>query len=136
MAILQGEYAVGHIPRESSRVAWYFLRHGGEITCEITDRQRMSDVDGKGLEVRHAFTHFWGSQEIVKATTCEDYKQLGPAVYHSTGFLQSHNGHKRFLKMPRNSQCPFPGIVSNWQSHNSHKRVLKMPFVVTIVSIS
>ena len=35
-----------------------------------------------------------------------------PAVYHSTGFLQSHNSHKRFLKMPRDSQCPFPGIMS------------------------
>jgi len=50
VAVLQGDSAVGHIPRESSRVAWYFLRHGGEITCEITDRRR-SDVDGKALEV-------------------------------------------------------------------------------------
>ena len=39
--------------------------------------------------------HFlaWESQETV--TICEgDYKQLEPAVYHSTGFLQSHNSHK------------------------------------------
>ena len=70
---------------------------------------------------------------FLQCTTCKDYKQLGPAVYHSTGFLQSHKSHKRFLKMPRNIRCPFPGIVSNWQSHNSHRRVLKMPLVVVVV---
>ena len=53
VAVLQGEYAVGHIPRESSRVAWYFLRHGGEI---ITGRLRRSDVDSKGLGVPCVYT--------------------------------------------------------------------------------
>ena len=94
---VQGEYAVGHIPRESSRVAWYFLRDGGEITCEITGRRK-----GRMLMVRfwrfHAFTLPWESQE---ATTCEgDYKQLESIVCHSTGIFQSHNSHKRVLKMP------------------------------------
>jgi len=50
VAVLHGEYCAGHIPRESSRVAWHFLRHGGEITCKITGRWR-SDIDGKALEV-------------------------------------------------------------------------------------
>ena len=48
----------------------------------------------------HAFTLSWESQEIAWTTTCEDYKKLGQAVYHSTGFLQNHNSHKRVLKMP------------------------------------
>jgi len=41
-----------HISRESSRIAWYFLRHGHgeEVTCEITGIRRRSDVDAKGLE--------------------------------------------------------------------------------------
>jgi len=73
VAVLQGDSAVGYIPRESSRVALYFLRHGGEITCEITGRWRGSNFDAKGLEV--------------------------PCVY-------------RFLKMPRDSQCQFPGNMS------------------------
>jgi len=37
--------------------------HGGEITCEITGRQRRSDVDGKGLEVPCMFAIPWESQE-------------------------------------------------------------------------
>ena len=56
VAVLQGEYAMGHIPRESSSVAWYFLRHGGQITCEITGRRRRSDVDSKGLGVPCVYT--------------------------------------------------------------------------------
>ena len=69
MAVLQGDSAVGYIPQESSRVAWYFLRHGREITCEITGRRRRLDVDGKGLE----FTHFLGKAKKLQevATTCE-----------------------------------------------------------------
>jgi len=30
VAVLQGDSAVGYMPRESSKVAWYFLRHGGD----------------------------------------------------------------------------------------------------------
>ena len=38
---------VGHVPRELSRVYWYFIRHGETISCEVTgSRQR-----GVGLEV-------------------------------------------------------------------------------------
>jgi len=69
-----------------------FLRHGGEITCEITGRQRRSGVDGKGLEVLCVYT-FMGKPRI-----CLSYYLS--SVYHSTGFHQSHNSHKRFLKMP------------------------------------
>ena len=129
---------VGHIP-------WVFkscLRHGGEITCEITGRRRMSDVDDKGLEVPCTwcvYTFFGNPRDCLSnylwrlqtaRTSCLPFK--------STGFLQSHNSHKRFLKMPCDIRRPFPlhGRVSNWQSHNSHKRVLKMPLVVAVVSIS
>ena len=47
---------MGYTPRESSIVDWYILRHGGEITCEITGRRRRSDVDGKDLEVPFVYT--------------------------------------------------------------------------------
>ena len=67
--------AVGHIPRESSRVDWYFIRHGGEIIREITGRRRRSDVDGKGLEVPCVYTSLHGKAKkllkllLVKETT-------------------------------------------------------------------
>jgi len=62
VVVLQGDSAVGHIPRESSRVAWYFLRHGHgeEVTCEITGIRRRSDVDAKGLEFPCVWT--WTSR--------------------------------------------------------------------------
>lgn len=50
VAVLKEDRIVGHIPREVSKTAWYFLEHGGEIRCEITSRCRRSDI-GKGLEV-------------------------------------------------------------------------------------
>ena len=89
----------------------------------------------------HAFTLPCMGKPSETATTCEgDYKQLGPAVYHSTGFLQRHNSHKRFLKKSRGSQCPFPGNMSielaAFKVTRSHKRVLSMPPEVAVVSIS
>ena len=30
---------LGHMPREVSKVSWFFLRHGGCISCEITGRK-------------------------------------------------------------------------------------------------
>jgi len=29
--VLNGEETVGHLPREYSRITWYFLAHGGSI---------------------------------------------------------------------------------------------------------
>lgn len=56
---------VGHIPREFSRIACYFLTHGGEITCEVTGRRRRSVAPGKGLEVPCTYT-FLGKPKIIK----------------------------------------------------------------------
>ena len=62
------------------------------------------------------------------------------AVYHSTGFLQRHNSHKRFLKKPRDRRCPFPGNTSIelavFKATTSNKRVLNMPLEAAVVSIS
>ena len=40
---------LGHMPREVSKVLWFFLRHGGYISFEITGRRKRSTVPGKGL---------------------------------------------------------------------------------------
>ena len=43
---------VGHVPREISRVCWYFLhKSGSEMTCIVNGDRRRSEVDGKGLVV-------------------------------------------------------------------------------------
>ena len=36
IAVTLDDAVVGHLPREFSHVAFYFLQHGGHITCEIT----------------------------------------------------------------------------------------------------
>jgi len=61
----------------------------------------LADEEGQMLMARvwgSMRLHFLGrARKLLETTTCEDYKQLGPAVYHSTSFLQSHNSHKTNL---------------------------------------
>ena len=65
IAITKDDNNVGHIPREISKVAWYFLQHGGEINCEISGRRKRSSVSGKG-EVLCMYT-FLGSLKMVNS---------------------------------------------------------------------
>ena len=52
---------VGHLPRETARIVWYFLKRGGSGWCEITGRRKK----GIGLEVPCVYT-FSGSNKLVK----------------------------------------------------------------------
>ena len=65
VATLRDDVIVGHVPREFSRIAWYFLQHGGRITCEITGRRKRSEVVDKGLEVPCLYT-FVGRPAMIK----------------------------------------------------------------------
>ena len=52
VAVLKNGNTVGHVPREISRVCWYFLhKSGSEMTCIVNGDRRRSEVDGKGLAV-------------------------------------------------------------------------------------
>ena len=52
VAVLKNSNTVRHVPREISRVCWYFLhKSGSEITCIVNGDRRRSEVDGKGLMV-------------------------------------------------------------------------------------
>ena len=52
VAVLMNGNTVGHVPREISRVCWYFLhKSGSEMTCIVNGDRRRSEVDGKGLVV-------------------------------------------------------------------------------------
>ena len=42
---------VGYLPREISRLAWHFMRHGGRITCRVTSGRRRSPIVQGGLEI-------------------------------------------------------------------------------------
>ena len=47
VAVFNDGIIVGHVPRELSKVLWFFLKHDGKIICEITGRRKR----GNGLEV-------------------------------------------------------------------------------------
>jgi hypothetical protein len=42
---------IGHLPRELSKVLWYFLIHGGVVECEVTGRRQRSPLEQGGLEI-------------------------------------------------------------------------------------
>ena len=51
VGVTKDSNTVGHIPREVSKVAWYFLYHGGEITCEIARRFLELDLVQRNLQL-------------------------------------------------------------------------------------
>ena len=52
VAVLKNGNTVGHVPREISRVCWYFLhKSGSEMTCIVNGHRRRSEVDRKGFVV-------------------------------------------------------------------------------------
>ena len=42
---------VGHLPRELSKVLWYFFLHGGDLECVVTGRRQRSPLEQGGLEI-------------------------------------------------------------------------------------
>jgi len=36
VAVYLDDYIVGHLPRSISEISWFFIMHGGRISCEIT----------------------------------------------------------------------------------------------------
>jgi hypothetical protein len=47
VAVMKGGSIVGHAPRGLARVFFFFIEHGGSISCEITGHRKY----GCGLEV-------------------------------------------------------------------------------------
>ena len=49
--VFNGEETVSHLPRKYSRIAWYFLAHGGSISVEVSGhRQHCKRLCG-GMEI-------------------------------------------------------------------------------------
>ena len=49
--VLNDEQTVGHLPREYSRIAWYFLARGVSITLEVTGRRLHCKQLCGGMEI-------------------------------------------------------------------------------------
>ena len=63
VAVLMNSNTASHVPREISRVCWYFLhKSGSEMTCIVSGDRRHSEVDGKGLMVQCVYI-FRGKQK-------------------------------------------------------------------------
>jgi hypothetical protein len=62
VCVLKSDTIVGHIPREFSRIFWFFLGRGGRISCEVTGRRK----HGKGLEVPCVYTITGREKMIMK----------------------------------------------------------------------
>ena len=58
---------VGHLPREFSKVLWYFLLHGGVVECEVTGRRQRSPLEQGGLEVPCSITLRGKKKVVAKA---------------------------------------------------------------------
>ena len=51
VAVKKDKITVGHIPKDISRLAKFFIVHGGTITCKITGKRQRSKLSRGGLEV-------------------------------------------------------------------------------------
>ncbi len=49
--VVKGNETVGHLPREFSRIAWYFLARGGAIEVEVIGRRRHCKQLCGGMEI-------------------------------------------------------------------------------------
>jgi len=49
--VVKNTETIGHLPREFSRIAWYFLAHGGEISIEVIGRRRHCKQLCGGMEI-------------------------------------------------------------------------------------
>lgn len=62
IAVLKAGAVVGHVPREVSRIFYFFLTSGGKVMCEVTGRRKY----GKGLEVPCIYKFTGTEKNIVK----------------------------------------------------------------------
>ena len=68
---------VGHLPREFSRIAWYFLARSGEISVEVIGRRRHCKQLCRGIEIPCQFKQ--SADETLKRTTGDQDSGIEPA---------------------------------------------------------
>ena len=70
---------VGHVPREFSRVFWYFLSHGGKISCEVTAKRKY----GKDLEVSCVYKFLGSEKMILKLKAIMQERPCSTTISHT-----------------------------------------------------
>ena len=59
------QLTVGHLPKFKSKLAHFFIKHDGHISCKVTDYRRYSaDLEQGGLEIPATIT-FWNKNEKI-----------------------------------------------------------------------
>ena len=48
---MKGKLIVGHIPKEISKICWFFLHKGGTIPCTVKNKRRRSSIEQGSLEM-------------------------------------------------------------------------------------
>jgi hypothetical protein len=51
VSVMRNNFTVGHVPKEFSQMAHFFILHDGVIECEITGTRQRSKLARGGLEV-------------------------------------------------------------------------------------
>ena len=74
------------VGREFSKVFWYFLSHGGKISCEVTAKRKY----GKRFVDPHVYK-FLGSENMKKSLVCLLYLTPNRNYIFATAFLKATN---------------------------------------------
>ena len=70
VAVLKDDVIVSHVPRELARTCWFVLQKRYSImSCKITGRRRLSEVEGEGLVVPCVYRFTGKSKHLEKLNT-------------------------------------------------------------------
>ena len=61
----ESQTIVGHVPRELSKLFWYFINNDGEVTCEIIGNRKRSQLLQGGMEIPCVY-RFVGKKKHIK----------------------------------------------------------------------
>jgi len=72
--VVKGIKTVGHLPREFSRIAWYFLARSGEISVEVIGHRRRCKqlCGGMSMPVRVKVLKQIANETLERTTSGQD----------------------------------------------------------------
>ena len=102
--VLNGEETVGHLPREYSRIAWYFIARGGSISVEVSGHRPHCKQLCGGMEIPCRVKFTCSRKAMLNRLKDLLTKKLGLIIFvykaHTkNGSFRSHQTHKS------NDQC-------------------------------